>query len=408
MAALAILEEYVEKKGTLDNLSVDVAQEKKKTSYFVPVPNGNFSDFKDGTKIKKKVQHFRDVAGWIPSTLEPNKIGVESGVKPRNKEMACYFGAGVSIEQEIPVDVIPGAYYTLIIHAIKSAESADYIKLEMEMKGKVVATGKTPKLNKKWCEGSLQYQVPGGTKDGLKLTIRLTAKNAWSQVCAIQLHVGDSPGAYKRNSKAKAEISELDKREVTTYPKENRLNTGWSIWEHRKQQGRFISDAYLDSLVRVADFRTVERFWQHWQQLPLPSEFFNDGNGVRQFTNRQIEGFSVFREGVEPKWEDPMNENGGEWYFRRGMQLDKFDEFWEEIVLAMIGEELDPGTEEICGVRIVDKSRDNRRAYRLEVWFRNAPGGKPGPAGDEIKRRIEEVLAERGGKFTFDFRHHKG
>ena len=35
MAALAILEEYVEKKGTLDNLSVDVAQEKKKTSYFL-------------------------------------------------------------------------------------------------------------------------------------------------------------------------------------------------------------------------------------------------------------------------------------------------------------------------------------------------------------------------------------
>ena len=76
MAALAILEEYVEKKGTLDNLSVDVAQEKKKTSYFVPVPNGNFSDFKDGTKIKKKVQHFRDVADWIPSTLEPNMLFV--------------------------------------------------------------------------------------------------------------------------------------------------------------------------------------------------------------------------------------------------------------------------------------------------------------------------------------------
>ena len=115
----------------------------------------------------------------------------------------------------------------------------------------------------------------------------------------------------------------------------------------------------------------------------------------------------MFREGVEPKWEDPMNENGGEWYFRRGMQLDKFDEYWEEIVLAMIGEVLDPGTEEVCGVRIVDKSRDNRRAYRLEVWFRNAPGGKAGPGGEEIKRRIEEVLAERGGKFNFDFRSHK-
>ena len=117
---------------------------------------------------------------------------------------------------------------------------------------------------------------------------------------------------------------------------------------------------------------------------------------------------SVFREGVEPKWEDEMNENGGEWYFRRGMNLDKLDDYWEQIVLGMIGETLDPGTEEICGVRIVDKSRGDRKIYRLELWFRNAPKGQPGEAGNQIRENLEECLKNFGKNVPqFEFRPHK-
>ena len=407
MAALDLLDEFLAKEGSLDDLTVDKEAEVSKC-YFVDIPNGDFSRFKSGDKIKKKVETFNDVAAWTPSTLEKNKIGVEPGVKPRNKEMACYFGANVSIEQELPHDLVPGAYYTLILHAVKSAERAECINMEMRIGTKKCATAITPRLSKKWCRGELQYQVPANIKEGSRLTIKISVQQAWSQVTGIQLHVGDSPGAYRRTTEKKAEPSELDKREATVFPKENRLNTGWSIWEHRKQTGRFNGDAYLDSLVRVADFRTVERFWQHWQQLPLPSEFFHDGSGVRPFSNRQVEGLSVFREGVEPKWEDPKNEDGGEWYFRKGIQAEKFDMYWEEAVLAMIGETLDPGTEEICGLRIVDKSKGSRNIYRLELWFRQAPKGSPGPAGEEIKRRLEDCLSEKGGNPpNFEFRLHK-
>ena len=31
-----------------------------------------------------------------------------------------------------------------------------------------------------------------------------------------------------------------------------------------------------------------------------------------------IEGLSLFKKGVEPKWEDPANSSGGEWSCRQG------------------------------------------------------------------------------------------
>ena len=136
----------------------------------------------------------------------------------------------------------------------KSAERADFITMEFKVGGKAVKDAKTPMLSRRWCTGMLQYQVPGNTKATLKLSLKISAKKAWSQVGNVRLHVGNSPGAYKREIQREPEISELDEREVQKFPKKNRLNTGWSIWEHRKQIGKYQGDAYLDNLVRIADF----------------------------------------------------------------------------------------------------------------------------------------------------------
>ena len=412
-SAIARIEAHLEKKSSgikIQNSAIEIAttetEKKGKKEYFVDIPD--FSTFKNGKKITKKIEAIGDVLGWTPSTTEPNRVGIEPGVKPKNKEMVIYFGSNVSIEHEVKEELQPGCYYTLQIDAVKSAERADFITMEFKVGGKAVKDAKTPMLSRRWCTGMLQYQVPGNTKATLKLSFKISAKKAWSQVGNVRLHVGNSPGAYKREIQREPEISELDEREVQKFPKKNRLNTGWSIWEHRKQIGKYQGDAYLDNLVRIADFRTVERFWQHWQQLPLPSEFFYDGQTRRTFNNRVIEGLSVFREGVEPKWEDEMNENGGEFYFNRGMHLDTLDDYWEQIVLGMIGETLDPGTEEICGVRVVDKSRDRKR-YRLEVWFRRCGAkAEAGEVGEKIKENLKECLKHFGKNVpTFEFRPHK-
>jgi hypothetical protein len=44
------------------------------------------------------------------------------------------------------------------------------------------------------------------------------------------------------------------------------------------------------------------------------------------------------------------------------------DTYWEELLMAMVGETLDP-VSTVTGVRVVDKSAKGKTTYRVEVWF---------------------------------------
>lgn len=44
---------------------------------------------------------------------------------------------------------------------------------------------------------------------------------------------------------------------------------------------------------------------------------------------------------------------------------------WQEnMVLGLVGETIDVG-DEICGARVVDKSKNNHNVYRFELWLRS-------------------------------------
>ena len=56
-----------------------------------------------------------------------------------------------------------------------------------------------------------------------------------------------------------------------------------------------------------ADFRTIQGFFQFWNQLPLPSEFFMNEKGQRRaFEDRQLDGLTCSERAL-PAWEDPMS-----------------------------------------------------------------------------------------------------
>lgn len=67
-----------------------------------------------------------------------------------------------------------------------------------------------------------------------------------------------------------------------------------------------------DSLEKVATFDTVEHFWGVLTQTINPSAMVN-GNDIY-----------MFKDGIQPKWEDPKNENGGRWLIniRSGDKVD--------------------------------------------------------------------------------------
>lgn len=42
----------------------------------------------------------------------------------------------------------------------------------------------------------------------------------------------------------------------------------------------------------------------------------------------------------------------------------------ENMVLGLVGETVDVG-DEICGARVVDKSKNSHNVYRFELWLRS-------------------------------------
>jgi translation initiation factor 4E len=76
----------------------------------------------------------------------------------------------------------------------------------------------------------------------------------------------------------------------------------------------------------------------------------------------------LFREGIEPKWEDPRCEHGGKWTAMVSKaNREQLDKMWLHGVLGSIGEQFDDG-EEICGIVVNVRPKQDR----ISVWTKTA------------------------------------
>jgi len=106
--------------------------------------------------------------------------------------------------------------------------------------------------------------------------------------------------------------------------------------------------------------------------------------------------YHLFREGIEPKWEDSANSHGGNWLFvSQGTDRSKLDTAWLNVLLAIIGEKFAdeiPGAEnQICGFVVSVR----QKLWRVSLWTRDAS------VTDVVKQigtKLKEVLfLEDGG-----------
>jgi hypothetical protein len=124
------------------------------------------------------------------------------------------------------------------------------------------------------------------------------------------------------------------------------------------------------------------------------SEVFFDGNTRKEVEGRTIDGYSLFKKGIRPEWEDLANRSGSEYTCRRTMTVEMVDLYWENLVMALVGETIDEN-DEICGCRVVDKSKkgNSRTTFRLELWLRSSNQ----EVGERIKARMLDILVEGDG-----------
>ena len=73
--------------------------------------------------------------------------------------------------------------------------------------------------------------------------------------------------------------------------------------------------------------------------------------------------YMLFRDGIQPRWEDDANKSGGKLTFK--IRKGAANPLWENLVLALIGETL-YGSEDVCGAVLSLRYHDDT----FSLWHR--------------------------------------
>ncbi|GAV70619.1 IF4E domain-containing protein [Cephalotus follicularis] len=147
-----------------------------------------------------------------------------------------------------------------------------------------------------------------------------------------------------------------------------KLERKWTFWFDKQNKP---GAAWGTHLRNVYTFDTVQDFWRLHDQIFRPSKLPINYD------------FHLFKTGIEPKWEDPENANGGKWSVTCNRKA-SLDTMWLDTLMALIGEQFDE-TDEICGV----VASVRQRLDKLSLWTKNASNEA---AQMSIGRKWKEIV----------------
>ncbi|CAM8980895.1 unnamed protein product [Rhodiola kirilowii] len=143
------------------------------------------------------------------------------------------------------------------------------------------------------------------------------------------------------------------------------------FWYTRKTPGVRPQTSYEDNIKKIAEFSTVEAFWVCYCHLARPASLPSSTD------------LHLFKEGIRPLWEDSANCTGGKWIIRFKKPVS--GRFWEDLVLALVGDQLDHG-DNICGAVLSIRHNEDL----VSVWNRDASDQQVVMAlRDTIKRHLK-------------------
>ncbi|KAK9767508.1 hypothetical protein K7432_002652 [Basidiobolus ranarum] len=148
------------------------------------------------------------------------------------------------------------------------------------------------------------------------------------------------------------------------------LHFTWVFWFMHRQPGQKITN-YESAMKKIASFSSIEDYWAVYSHLRRPHEL------------PTISDYHLFKQGVRPVWEDEANINGGKWIvrFKKGLA----SRYWENLVLAVIGDQFEVGSE-VCGAVLSIRHSEDI----LSVWNRSAHEGRVNlKIRDTLKRALD-------------------
>ncbi|KPI42000.1 Eukaryotic translation initiation factor 4E type 2 [Cyphellophora attinorum] len=157
------------------------------------------------------------------------------------------------------------------------------------------------------------------------------------------------------------------KAPVDTSATDHPLRNSWNLY-YRPPANKY-SD-YEKSTTKIATISTVEAFWAIYSHLKHPSAL------------PTVSDYHIFKDGIRPVWEDEANKRGGKWIVR--LKKGVADRYWEDLLLAIIGDQFLEAGDEVCGAVLSVRSGEDV----LSVWTK-IDGGR----NIKIRETIKRILA---------------
>ncbi|KAH0624267.1 hypothetical protein JD844_007941 [Phrynosoma platyrhinos] len=149
-------------------------------------------------------------------------------------------------------------------------------------------------------------------------------------------------------------VFQFHQQAVVPGPAEHPLQYNYTFWYSRRTPGRpTSSQSYEQNIKQIGTFASVEQFWRFYSHMVRPGDLTGHSD------------FHLFKEGIKPMWEDDANKNGGKWIIRLRKGL--ASRCWENLILAMLGEQFMVG-EEICGAVVSVRFQEDI----ISIWNKTA------------------------------------
>jgi translation initiation factor 4E len=136
-------------------------------------------------------------------------------------------------------------------------------------------------------------------------------------------------------------------------PEKHPLQNRWALWYFKSDKNK----DWKDNLKLVISFDTVEEFWSVYNHIKPASQVPPGCD------------YMLFKDGIEPMWEDARNKSGGRWLFNleKRDRKDLLDHCWLETLMCLIGEGFDESSDEVCGSVVQIRNKGDK----IAIWTGN-------------------------------------
>lgn len=150
------------------------------------------------------------------------------------------------------------------------------------------------------------------------------------------------------------------------------LQNKWALWFFKNDKAK----SWKANLRLVTSFDTVEDFWAVYNHIQAASRLQSGCD------------YSMFKEGIEPMWEDERNKQGGRWLVntQKNFRQQELDRLWRETLMLLIGESFGEYSDSVCGAVVQIRTKGDK----LAIWTSNASDQD---ANLSIGRKFKERLS---------------